>query len=208
MAPTPYPSHTHTHTHTNTHVCTHTHTHTHTQCDEAPLSGTVSLKLWDLFLISFLIQLSVACLSSKVSGNHSVLFRVFGKAVAACSSVWFVTVPLLSDHGILSCVVVCVVWCVCVCVRVCTRACVCMRACVCVRLQALVYGILPSTTAVFSYTLGPRKLSAYEQFFVGAQTVVSLLQTTHIRRLFYVATLLTPAQIKHKSFESTQNFFF
>ena len=38
--------------------------------------------------------------------------------------------------------------------------------------------ILPSTTAVFSYAIGSRKLSANEQFFVGAQTVVSLLQTT------------------------------
>ena len=46
------------------------------------------------------------------------------------------------------------------------------------RLQALVTDILPSTTAVFSYAIGSRKLSANEQFFVGAQTVVSLLQTT------------------------------
>ena len=48
------------------------------------------------------------------------------------------------------------------------------------KLQALVYDILPSTTAVFSYAVGPRKLSAREQFFVGAQTVVGLLQTTQI----------------------------
>ena len=48
------------------------------------------------------------------------------------------------------------------------------------KLQALDYDILPSTTVVFSYTIGPRKLSANEQFFVGAQTVVSLLQTTQI----------------------------
>ena len=46
------------------------------------------------------------------------------------------------------------------------------------KLQALVYDILPSTTAVFSYAIGSRKLSANKQFFVGAQTVVSLLQTT------------------------------
>ena len=50
------------------------------------------------------------------------------------------------------------------------------------KLQALVYDILPSTTAVFSYTIGSRKLSANEQFFVGAQTVVSLLQTTQIKQ--------------------------
>ena len=46
--------------------------------------------------------------------------------------------------------------------------------------QALVYDILPSITAIFSYTIGSRKLSVNEQFFVGAQTVVSLLQTTQI----------------------------
>ena len=34
-----------------------------------------------------------------------------------------------------------------------------------VKLQALVYHILPSTTAVFSYATGSRKLSASEQFF-------------------------------------------
>ena len=33
------------------------------------------------------------------------------------------------------------------------------------RLQALVYDILPSATAVFSYAIGSRKLSANEQFF-------------------------------------------
>ena len=44
------------------------------------------------------------------------------------------------------------------------------------KLQALVYDILLSTTAVFSYAIGSRKLSANEQFFVGAQTEVSLLQ--------------------------------
>ena len=49
------------------------------------------------------------------------------------------------------------------------------------KLQAQVYDILPSTTAV-SYAIGPRKLSANEQFFVGTQTVVSLLQTTQIKQ--------------------------
>jgi len=44
------------------------------------------------------------------------------------------------------------------------------------KLQALVYDILPSTTAVFSYATESRKLSASEQFFVDAQTMVSLLQ--------------------------------
>ena len=50
------------------------------------------------------------------------------------------------------------------------------------KLQALVYDILPSTTAAFSYAIGSRKLSGNEQFFVGAQIVVSLLQTTQIKQ--------------------------
>ena len=50
------------------------------------------------------------------------------------------------------------------------------------KLQALVYDILPSTIAVFSYAIGSRKLSANELFFVGAQTVVNLLQTTQIKQ--------------------------
>ena len=48
------------------------------------------------------------------------------------------------------------------------------------KLQTLVDDILPSTTAVLSYAIGSRKLSANEQFFVGAQTVVRLLQTSQI----------------------------
>ena len=50
------------------------------------------------------------------------------------------------------------------------------------KLQALVYDILPSTTAIFSYVIGSWKLSANEQFFVGVQTVVSLLQTIQIKQ--------------------------
>ena len=46
-------------------------------------------------------------------------------------------------------------------------------------------------------------------FFVGAQTVVSLLQATQIILDVCLITdmLLTPAQIKPKSFESRRNFF-
>ena len=51
-----------------------------------------------------------------------------------------------------------------------------------VKLQALVYDILPSTTVVFSYAIGSRKLSANEQFLVGAQTVVRLLHATQIKQ--------------------------
>ena len=62
--------------------------------------------------------------------------------------------------------------------------CVCVCECVnvCVKLQELVYDILLSTTAVFSYAVGSRKLSANKQFFVGARTVVRLLQTTQIKQ--------------------------
>ena len=48
------------------------------------------------------------------------------------------------------------------------------------KLKALVYDILPSTTAVFNYVIGSRKLSANEQFFVSVQTEVRLFQTTEI----------------------------
>ena len=67
-----------------------------------------------------------------------------------------------------------------------------------IKLQALLYDILPSATAVFSYAIGSRKLSANEQFFVGAQTVVSLLQTTQIKQgvSFTAPIKFAPAQVK------------
>ena len=40
--------------------------------------------------------------------------------------------------------------------------------------RILVYGILPPTAAVVDYVVGLGKLSADEQFFVGAQMVVHL----------------------------------
>ena len=78
------------------------------------------------------------------------------------------------------------------------------------KLQALVYDILPSTTAVFSYAIGSRKLSANEQFFCwcsnSSKSVTN--NSNYIRRLFYVVMLLTPAQIKPKSFESRRTLIF
>ena len=54
------------------------------------------------------------------------------------------------------------------------------------KLQALVYDILPLTTAVFSYAIGSRKLSANEQFFVGAETSKFITnKSDYIRHLFY-----------------------
>ena len=78
------------------------------------------------------------------------------------------------------------------------------------KLQAPVYDILPSTTAVFSYAIGSRKLSANEQFLVGAQKVLSLLQTTWIISdvCFITDHVATPAQIKPQSFELRQNSLF
>ena len=78
------------------------------------------------------------------------------------------------------------------------------------KFKALVYDILPSTTALFSYAIGSRKLAANDQFFVGAQTVVNLLQTTEIKQgvSFIAAKKFTPAQIKPQSFESRRNSFF
>ena len=52
------------------------------------------------------------------------------------------------------------------------------------KLQALVYDMLPSTTAVFSYTIGSENCQPTSSFFVvvvvGTQAVVSLLRTTQI----------------------------
>ena len=89
--------------------------------------------------------------------------------------------------------------CVCVCVCVCLHVHVCLHAymhifvldmygvwlhvfIVVLKLQALACNILPSTTAVFSYAIGFRKLSANEQFYVGARTVGRLLQTAQIKQ--------------------------
>ena len=67
-----------------------------------------------------------------------------------------------------------------------------------VKLQALVYDILPSTTAVFSYTIGSRKMSSNEQFFVGARTVVSLLQTNEIKQSVSFIAARTKRLHQHK----------
>ena len=81
-----------------------------------------------------------------------------------------------------------------------------------IKLQALVYDILPSTTAVFSYVIGSRKLSANEQFLLLVSNSSKFVtnNSEYIRRLFNVAMLFTPAQIKLKSFKLRRNslFFF
>ena len=79
-----------------------------------------------------------------------------------------------------------------------------------IKFQALVYDILPSTTAVFNYATGSRKLAANEQFFVGPQTVVSLLQTTQIISdvCFITDHVAYASSNKTKSFESRRNSSF
>ena len=80
---------------------------------------------------------------------------------------------------------------------------------------APVYDILPSTTAVFSFAIGSRKLSDNKQFFGGggggggAQTVGSLLQTTQIKQgvPFIAANKVYTSTNKTQSFESRRNFF-
>ena len=54
------------------------------------------------------------------------------------------------------------------------------------KLQVLVYDIIPSTTAVFSYAVGPRKLSANEQFFCWRSNSSKFVtnNSDYIRRLF------------------------
>ena len=58
---------------------------------------------------------------------------------------------------------------------------------VCTKLQALVYDVLPSTTAVFSYAIGSRKLSVNEQFFLFVLKRYRFVRNNsdYIRRLFY-----------------------
>ena len=78
-------------------------------------------------------------------------------------------------------------------------------------LQPLVYDILPSTTAVFSYVIGSRKLSANEQFFCWCSNSSKFVtnnsnKTTCV--IYRRQKKFTPAQIKPQSFESRRNSFY
>ena len=53
------------------------------------------------------------------------------------------------------------------------------------KLQALVYDILPPTTAITDYAVGLGKLSANGQLFVSYQMAVSLSQTAKIISGFF-----------------------
>ena len=79
------------------------------------------------------------------------------------------------------------------------------------KLQALVYDIFPSTTAVFSYAIGSRKLSANEHFVVvDAQTVVSMLQTTPVISdvCFMLPCCLRQLKQNQYRLNETELFFF
>ena len=77
------------------------------------------------------------------------------------------------------------------------------------RLQALVYDILLSTTALFSYAIGSRKLLTSSFLLVLKQQQLCYKQLQLYQMFVLQLTmLLMPAQIKPKSFEQRQNFFF
>ena len=73
------------------------------------------------------------------------------------------------------------------------------------KLQALVYDILPSNTALFSYAIGSIKLSANEQFFCWCSNSSMFVtdNSNKTRRAIY-----SRQQIKPQSFESRRNFLF
>ena len=84
------------------------------------------------------------------------------------------------------------------------------RGCSCFsKLQAQVCDILPSTTAVFCYAIGSRKLSANEQFFCWCSNSSKFVTNNwnKTRRHLQPPTKFTPAQIKPQSFESKRNSF-
>ena len=86
------------------------------------------------------------------------------------------------------------------------------HCCLCVRVTKTPSTGLrhPSTTTVFSYAIGSRKLSANERFFVGAQTDGKFVTNNpnKTRRAWAPPTKFTPAQIRPQSFESRRNSFF
>ena len=65
---------------------------------------------------------------------------------------------------------------------------------------ALVYNILPSDTAVFSYAIGSRKLSANEQLFYWCSNGSKFVTNSSDYIRCFITMLITPAQIKPKSF--------
>ena len=75
------------------------------------------------------------------------------------------------------------------------------------KLQALVYDILPSTTAVFSHVIGSRKLSANEQFFCWCSNSGKFV-TNNSNKTRHVIYSRQQSLHQHRSFESRRNSFF
>ena len=67
--------------------------------------------------------------------------------------------------------------------------------------QTVLYDILPSTTAVCSYAIGPRKLSANEQLFCLCSNSSKFVtnSSNYIRRLFYVANIIVAYASSNKT---------
>ena len=78
-----------------------------------------------------------------------------------------------------------------------------------VKLQALVYDILPSTTAVFNYAKGSWKLSANEHLFCWCSNSSKFvtINSDKTRRVIY-SRQQSRQHIKPQSFESRRNSFF
>ena len=128
------------------------------------------------------LQRRAWCPKSIVSSNIAEQFLVL--------KIWLNllnTVKFLSSTCFYICFtryIICII-CMLVCWPVCMS--LCRSVSMAVKLQALVYDILPSTTAVFSYAIGSRKLSANERFFCWRSDSSKCVtnNSNYIRRLFH-----------------------
>ena len=75
-------------------------------------------------------------------------------------------------------------------------------------LQALVYNILPSTVAVFSYAIGSRKLSDNEAIFCRCSDISKLVKTTQFISDVCFITDASSNKTKIVSIETELSFFF
>ena len=84
----------------------------------------------------------------------------------------------------------------------------------CLDLQALVYDILPATTAIIGYPVGPRKLSANGQFFSWCSDGSKFVNTptTHIISarvsLSYSRSCCVRQHKNNKNRSKNRNYFF
>ena len=147
------------HTHTRTH--THTHTHTHTRrVNRIAWRGEISKtipKMWVCLMILYWMTgdtpwaPSVYCSQPKSTKKWTSVTSYDCSFLSkwAWAELTVAVVPVDLAMG------------------------PCEQPRPPLKLEALVYGILPPTTAIIDYTVGLGKLSANGQFFVGAQITVS-----------------------------------